>query len=317
MEPRNLFQQAKKDISASTEWERVVQELHVCLEHSIGSGQLRNFEELSKLEKYELMRKAAGQLERTNAFIDLQSKVSATLTQSLVTIPSLVLLDAGDSQLAGDIPSFSVSEYSSSNKLGSVYAARACAYLLQEHSHLKHYLKKCFNHPLPTDLRIMAWRVLFHHDSSTVREEFVLKQKSLSTGGFRGESEGDREIITKCEAILNSSPLFSHLARSPTIVKALKSIMGFWSHHKDSWLSDIDFLLCVPFLHVWQNRLERGRSLTASKEQIQESLIDIAEVYITFMEELKPTADNISMDVSTLCLVSHARQSLVWHVRLH
>ena len=285
MEPPHALQQTKKDITASTEWERVVQDLCTLLEQISGRQQLRNFEGLSKQEQHELTKQAAGQLQRTSTFKDLQSKVSSTLAQP-DTISSLVLLHIDDeSQSAGTRNESLLNPPSS--KLGSEHAVKACAYLLQEHHHLKHYLKKCFNHPLPAELRRAAWKTLLQHASSAVRRA---KPRKYLITRFKEECKEDREISRKCESTLHSSPFFSQLARSSAIMEAMKSIMAFWSCYKDVQPSDTDFLLCIPFLYTWQSKLERedrapGISIR-HVEQMQASLTDIAEVYVNFMEEI-------------------------------
>ena len=176
------------------------------------------------------------------------------------------------------------------SQLGSENAAKTCAYLLQEHHHLKHYrLKKCFNHPLPAELRRAAWKVLLQGDSSAVGQGSSLpKAMSFSVARFKEECKQDREISKKYEATLQSSPFFSQLARSPVLVimEAMKNIMAFWSHHRGGQPSDIDFLLCIPFLYTWQNKLEREAGISVRcTGQMQASLSAVAEVYVSFMEE--------------------------------
>lgn len=283
MESPLVLQQTKEDITASTEWERVVQDLCILLEQISERQKRRNFEGLPKQEQQELMRLAASQLQRTNAFRDLQSKVSVTLAQSDVAIPSLILL-ANDESPPGNESLLN----RPSSKLGSEHAAKACAYLLQEHHHLKHYLRKCFNHPLPAELRRAAWKVLLQGDSSAVIQESSLpKATSLLAASFKEECKEDREISKKCEAALQSSPFLSQLARSPVIMEAMRSIMAFWSHHKGGQPSDNDFLLCIPFLYTWQSKLEKeeGGISVRYTEKMQALLSTLAEVYVSFLEE--------------------------------
>ena len=77
MESPRVLQQAKEDITASTEWESVIQDLCILLaEQTSGRQQLRSFEGLSKQEQHELMRRAASRLQRTSTFRELQSNSS-------------------------------------------------------------------------------------------------------------------------------------------------------------------------------------------------------------------------------------------------
>ena len=259
----------------------MIQDLCILLEQNSGRQQLRSFEGLSKQEQHELMRQAASQLQRTSTFRELQSKVSATLAQ---LIPSLVFIPTNNESWPGNAESLLNRP---SSRLGSDNAAKACAFLLQEHHHLKHYLKKCFNHPLPAELRRAAWKVLLQGDSSAIGQGSSLpKAMSFSVARFKEERKQDREISKKCEATLQSSPFFSQLARSPVIMEAMKNIMAFWSHHRGGRPSDIDFLLCIPFLYTWQNKLEREAGISVRYTgQVQASLSAVAEVYVSFMEE--------------------------------
>ena len=277
--PYYALQQTKSEILASKEWKRVVQDLCIFFAHRTEGGQVENYERLSQQEKYELMRKAARQLQRTSAFRDLQSKVAAVTTQTLVSIPSFAFLNTGNLQHHNDAP-FNPAEHFQSDQLASVNAANACAHLLQEHCHLKHYLKKCFNHPLPAELRITAWKTLLQHPEHSVR------RRNQHFNSFQAESKENKEITERCEVILSSSRF---LTRSPIILKALKSVMAFCSHYKESRPSDTEFLLCIPFLFVWQNSLERENkadAVSGSIDKMKQSLSDIADTYLSFMENI-------------------------------
>lgn len=278
--PLPALRQIKRDITSSMEWERVIQDLCLFLDHLSGKELLGNFESLSKDGKRRLMRRAARQLQQTIAFRDLQTKLSTTLAHSLAAIPPLVFLSTDDdSHLLRS--SLSDAKCTQSDTLVSVNAATVCAYLLQEHCHLKHYLKKCFNYPIPTELRATAWKVLLQNESLGARKEYLM---------FNNLKEKSEEISSKCEAVLGSSRFLSFLARSSIIVNALKNVMVFWSHCKACLPSDGDILLCVPFIYVWRKSLV-GDSKMETTHQMKETLSEVAEVYFSFMDELSHLAN--------------------------
>ena len=291
MDPPHVLQQAKKEITESTEWERVVQELCSLLEQISGRQHL-SFEGLSEQEQHKLMRQAAGQLQRTNTFKDLQTKISSTLALTDV-IPSLVLLQHFDDESQSAwMRNESLILKTPSSKLGSEHTEKACAYLLQEHHHLKHYLKKCFNHPLPAELRRAAWKALLLFDPTAVRRGNLPKSRRFSVTTFKEEVIEDREIIRRCEVTVRSSPFFSRLARSPMIMEAMKSIMASWSRYKgnrqhDSQPSDTEFLLCIPFLYTWQSKLEReeGAPQIGTRPHAEQLQTSLTQVYVSFMED--------------------------------
>ena len=277
--PLSALQQIKRDITSWTEWERVVQDLCLFVDHLSGKG---NFESLSKEGKCRLMRRAARQLQQTIDFRDLKTKLSTTLAHLLVAIPPLVFLSTDDdSHLLGS--SLLDAECSQSDTWVPVNAATTCACLLQEHCHLKHYLKKCFNYPIPAELRATAWKVLIQNESLGARNEYLMFDKC----NFKEKSE---EITSKCEAILGSSRFLSFLTRSSILVNALKSIMVFWSHCKARPPSDADILLCVPFVYVWRKSLV-GESKMETTHQMKETLAEVAEVYVNFMDKLSHLAN--------------------------
>ena len=103
----------------------------------------------------------------------------------------------------------------------------------------------------------------------------------LSFDNFKEKSE---EITSKCEAVLGSSRFLSFPARSSIIVNALKSIMVYWRHWKDRRPSDVDVLLCVPFVYVWRNSLVGDSKIDTADQK--EMLTEVAEVYFNFMDKL-------------------------------
>ena len=289
MEHPQALQGIKREITSSIEWERVVHYVFLLLGQPAERELLTNFEKLPRSEKYDLMRNVAGQLQRTTAFKDLQSTISSTLVQSLVSLPPLVFLSTDSSQFAAG--SFSDIECSPYDRMLPSSAARTCSDLLLEHSHLKHYLKKCFNHPLPAELRAAAWKVLLQHKPLRAGKEYLEK---LSLASFEDKMREDMEVVSQCEVILGSSRFLSSVAKSSTIVDALKDIMVLWSHCKSARLSDTDFLLCLPFLYVWESRLVRVSEME-STDKVKDVLRPVAEIFIHFMDILPHTS---STDVS-------------------
>ena len=287
-QPPRMLEQAKASVTSSTEWHMVLESLRDILEHYLAEVRRQDgiLEEIPKQRLCELMRSAAKELQKTKSFRDLQSKVTASLAQALASLPSLVLLGAGDSA------SLCRPEYTYADTM--INAEQACAYLLQEHCHLKHYLRKCFNHPLPPELRIAAWKALHLRDSAIAEKDLDIKQIIDSSDEVSRKSN---ETARKCVAIVSSSPFLSFMMASPTAMKALKCVVTFWSHCKGGRLSDVDILLCVPLLHVWYGRLEGNAKADieiGSTDHLKTALADVVQVYSSIRAKFPLTASDVT-----------------------
>ena len=287
-QPPRILEQAKASITSSTEWHMVLESLRDILEHYQAEMRRQDgtLEGVPKQRLYELMRRAAKELQKTKSFRHLQSKVTASLAQALASLPSLVLLGAGNST--------SLCRPESTHADTMINAEQACAYLLQEHRHLKHYLRKCFNHPLSPELRIAAWKAFHLRDSTIAKRDLEVKQIIDSSDEVSRES---KETTRKCVAIVSSSPFLSFMMGSPTAMKALKCVVTFWSRCKGGRLSDVDILLCVPLLHIWYGLLEGDAKADieiGSTDHLKTPLADIVQVYSSIRAKFPLTASDVT-----------------------
>lgn len=279
------LQRARKEVLESKEWEELNRELGSRvnqLEYLQGRGKLRTFATLSDQKKLVAIGKATRELEKTRAFSDLRAKVAASVDHHFISVNTQpAALNSADS-LEGP-SSLPVSDTSME------IVSKACSHLLLEWPHLTHHLKESFNHPLPPELRAMAWKIILH--SPAVRKDFLTK--ATSQEGFPEVTPDEKRIARRCEVLLHSNPAFHEIADSTSILRAMKSIILYWNHKSRNTISDTELLLCLPFLYV--GRAELSRMGASDNWNL---IAEFAEQYITFMEILPLTMHSIVEDVS-------------------
>ena len=207
---------AREEVVHSPEWENLNRELLSQiqrLERLEGGDPSAAFSNREKLAAQ--VGKATMALEKTRVYDELQLKVSKSLDRHFSPVESqpavgLFGLSAENvkSTREKDAPARNISE--------------ACRHLLLEWPHLECHLRNCLNHPLPPNLRTVAWDVILRHPS--VRKEFL---DSAAAKGFQevNVTAEEKRIAHRCEILLNSNPVFHEMAASASTVRAMKSII--------------------------------------------------------------------------------------------
>ena len=282
------LQRAREEVVFSTEWEELNRELLTQLQHLEylqGEGQLKNYSSLSNQEKIEAVGKAARALEKTKAFDRFQAKVFHSIDHHFSSVSPRVVGPAGavatHATSQTDIPVDDM--------------VKACTQLLQDWPHLKHHLKKCLNHPLLPQLRTVAWKLILQNPS--VRKHFLGKVHVTAHGGLFELTPEDRRVAHRCEALLNSSPIFADMADSIGILRAMRNAVLYWKLRSDrSIVSDRDLLLCIPFLYVRREELSQQRE--GIGQDNWSMIAEIVEQYVSFMEMLPLAMHSVVVDVS-------------------
>ena len=288
---------SREEVVYSREWEELNRELASQLQHleylQGGGQQFRSFTSLSDREKLAAVGKVTRALEKTRAFNDLQVKVTATLDRHFSSISQQPAVGASSSAegLQSPDPAGSIADVS------ILRVSKACSYLLAEWPHLKRHLKRCFNHPLPSQLRAIAWKLLLPYPA--VQKDFLTK--ALSQGGFPELSSEEKRVARRCEVLLSSDPAFHEMADSVAVLKAMKSITLYWSARSGSVVPDTALILCIPFLYVRREELSQWRSEGSGRTDNNWALVaEIAEPFVSFMEMLPLTMHSVTEDVSTI-----------------
>ena len=284
---------AREEVVHSPEWENLNRELLSQiqrLERLEGGDPSAAFSNREKLAAQ--VGKATMALEKTRVYDELQLKVSKSLDRHFSPVESqpavgLFGLSAENvkSTREKDAPTRNISE--------------ACRHLLLEWPHLECHLRNCLNHPLPPNLRTVAWEVILRHPS--VRKEFL---DSAAAKGFQevNVTAEEKRVAHRCEILLNSNPVFHEMAASAPTVRAMKSIILFWSQKAGTqkMITDTDLLVCIPFLYVWREELSSwsGAESGMGRAQNWTVVAKMAEQYVSFMEMLPLTMHSVILDVS-------------------
>ena len=283
------LRKVREDVMASRSWSRLQRELLSQLRQSAGEergGQLGSFASLSPSEKLAAVGRAMEAVGETSAYARLQTQVASAVDRHfgpLVFQPS---------QIPQDISTTSTVD--SPQPAPPSPLAEACSQLLQSSPHLKHSLKYALNHPLPPQLRPSAWRALLHRPK--IQGDFLAACKELEP---RGKTEMD--IARRCRATLEQNEVFKDLARSSACLRALQMVTLYWSQRSSEReaLLDSELLLCLPFVHVWREELERQ---VVGEEEEEEGLLLLAEIaaeYVHFMEMLPSSISTSAVSYCT------------------
>ena len=284
---------AREEVVHSPEWENLNRELLSQiqrLERLEGGEPSVAFSNREKLAAQ--VGKATRALEKTRVYDELQLKVSKSLDRHFSPV---------DSQPAVGLFGLSAENVKSTREKDAPMRniSEACCHLLLEWPHLECHLRNCLNHPLPPNLRTVAWEVILRHPS--VRKEFL---DSAAAKGFQevNVTAEEKRVAHRCEILLNSNPVFHEMAASAPTVRAMKSIILFWSQKAGTqkMITDTDLLVCIPFLYVWREELSSwsGAESGMGRAQNWTVVAKMAEQYVSFMEMLPLTMHSVILDVS-------------------
>ena len=288
-----VLQQARETLLCSQEWEDLNRELlsqlqH--LEHLHGEGKPRSFSNLTDVEKVRVVGMAAGLLEKTKAFSELQAKVSTTVSEQMSPVSTRPAL-ARPSGSADGLDS--TAQVPSSSELPVKKVSRACSHLLLEGPYLVHHLKKCFNRPFPPGLRAVAWRVLLQHVQPTVKNDFLATIDHQV--GYVATTPEETRISHRCSETLSSNPVYRDVANSPAVLRAMTNIMLYWSRRSGSTVSDAELAVCIPFLYV--RREELSEQFGKAQDDGLSTISEIATQCVRFMKMLPLTMHSVATEV--------------------
>ena len=275
---------AKEDILLSREWVEIKQEIQ----------RQQNILQQSHTAKGSFF--DSIQIQSTAAYKRLQAKVSYSLAENFMSFSKY-----SQHPLASSVGTQFETAASRQTLLdeSSLHIRKACAHLLEDTPHLKHHLKKHFNHPLPREFRPTAWKVLLQN------KRLVAK---AGTESYLHRHKDETGISQKCEAVLKSSRAFTPVAHSTVLQKAMQEAVAHWNFQKRSeeavHVTVRDLLLCIPFLYVWKEKLQASSSAKvdskATFQCTQDVVAEVTDVYCCFMENLPHTMDSYKSSVSLI-----------------
>lgn len=274
------LRKVREEITESRTWSKLQQELLTQIHHLedlVGEGQPRTFSSLSTRDKLAAVDKAVKELGSTQVYAKLQAEITTAVDKHF----SPLVFRPLDPQ------------HTTTHRIANSVKrplAEACSTLLHESPHLKHSLKNALNHPLHPKLRLSAWKLLLQYPS--VQKDFLVTGKQM-----RPANAEERDIPQRCKSILTCNVALKHIAESDTALLAMQSIMLYWKRRTSSSnVLDSEFLLCVPFIHVWMKELDKY--VKDGKGEGWLLFAEIAGEYVKFMEMLPPSIGSTASGVS-------------------
>lgn len=165
------------------------------------------------------------------------------------------------------------------NKRNQDQALEAAILLLQRRPTLKSHLKVFINVPFPLPLRKMAWGVFLQSNEPIKKECMSLLQDD---GKTKREFEvEDQELFKACTRILQSDKL-TEFKKKSNLVLEFYFVLNFWKVKTKNDMTMCDFLICLPFLHLFKDELMTSTS-SDNKTTNWPVVATVAEMYFTFM----------------------------------
>lgn len=292
----DCLNRARRELVACSEWTELNKQLRLLLNDIHSPLDINSV----------AMKEISSKVKETDVYRELQIKISSCLTRHFVPgmqeshppVRHQRKMSTGmrKSFPPGSSPrAFILNDRTEMNHSISV----ACAHLLHNNPRLKHFIKNCLNHPLGNDLRKTAWSMLLQGRSNTPTVKRVIRhnlEKLLSL-------KADRRVVgQKLDRILASAPTLSSVAKSHVAVETIKTVTLYWKQENGDLILDRDLFLCIPFVSVWSEALEQGASHRQladghAREVGEEAIVEIAEVYTSFMKILPLTMSGMETEV--------------------
>ena len=263
----DLLEFCKGEIANSNQWKTFSQHLFVHIRQHLNASNVMLFTDLSEQERLHVTMQASELIKVSNngVFQDMLSVVSGTLDKR-------------------------VNEYTSLHKgnrtrnevLMEILASLSSRLLLKWPTH-KHLLLQCFNRILPPVLRTSMWQLMLQNKQ--VFHSFVTKATEVESQDPRSSGYHDYQ---QCQQLIGSNRRFSALLENRLCLQVMKDVLTFWRLQCGiEYLSQLDVLLCIPFVYVRLRELEIiGERNKPNMELFTGS---VCEQYVSFMTQRPPT----------------------------
>ncbi|CAI5794730.1 Hypothetical predicted protein [Podarcis lilfordi] len=265
-------------IENSQEWEDFILTLSDAVQQQMVESHINALQDLSEAAKGFVLEKAVSAIQGGDAYKALMSQVSGCLEEQIYCQIAREIQD-GDRRVKNK-PALLLS-----------HLKDGVMTLLEERPELRGRLCSLFNQPLPADLRHLTWKLYL---SNTKARLGYLSHLAAN----RATSQKDREISLRCQALLDSEPMFQSLKNHKVATQCLRNVLSYY--HKlqgtSTPLRDQDYFLPVPLLQVI---LDLGSS-TSSVESVSALLV---EEFMS-LKKLHPQLVRLSVSVQDAARVS-------------
>ncbi|XP_039612484.1 uncharacterized protein LOC120531285 [Polypterus senegalus] len=262
---------SKESVENSQEWKVFTAELFEAVQQQLNESHVNLFTDLTEAEKTLFLERAAKTIRRGNAYKEMMSLIRSSLESQLCAYVGKQL-EEGSSGISSNSVYF------------QTHVREGMIYLLQKWPDMKNKLHIMFNHPLPSEIRRTVWK-LFLTNTKT-RMEYLTR-----VSANKAKSVIERDIATKCKALLTSEETLRPLNDIQLAVTVMKNVLSYYhrlQHMKQS-LTDAEYFLLIPLIQAAID----GISPSTSAEAVTTALV---EAYITFLESRPKYMQSVSQE---------------------
>ncbi|XP_018413129.1 PREDICTED: uncharacterized protein LOC108787928 [Nanorana parkeri] len=254
------LEKTRLQIQNQQEWKEFTEKLYDAVLQQMNENNIRFFNDLSESEKIFVLEKAAKALHSGVTYNKLTGHISSCLEENIY---SYVALEQQD----GSIPR-------SQSDLVASHIQDGLVSILEKRPTLKVKLHVLFNQPIPTALRVLAWKLQL---SNTKARMEYLTQVSLN----KTRSVLEREIALHCDDLLSNEQTLQHLKDNKNTGRCMRNVMSYYHKRSKVSLLKEDYPLLVPLVQV----VLASSYPSTSLESMTTLLV---EQYIAFMDS-RPT----------------------------
>lgn len=273
----DLLEFCKREIANSNQWKVFSQQLFIHIRQHLNASNVMFFTDLSEQERLHVTMQASELIKTSDngIFQEMLDVVSSTMDKRINEHTSLHKGNRSRNDFLMDILAWLSSQ------------------LLMKWPTHKHLLLQCFNRTLPAVLRTTMWQLMLQNRQ--VYHNFVAKATGVAS---QDPNSSGYHVYQQCQQLIGSNQTFRVLIETSLCLQVMKDVLTFWRLQcGKEYLSQLDILLCIPFVYVRLRELEMIKERNKLMEQFTGL---VCEQYVSFMTQRPPTMMDERLSVGTL-----------------
>ncbi|KAI1893539.1 hypothetical protein AGOR_G00124770 [Albula goreensis] len=262
---------AREEIETSKDWKCFTTELSEIMQQQLAENFTGMLSDLSETEKALLVERAAKAVHARGSGTDTIAHISSILEDVL---SCLVAVEMSERHVV-----------SQKTDLIQSHVRNGMVSLLNKWPDMKSKLSILFNHPLPKEIREVAWKLYL--SNSKARMDYL-----MAVSVNNAKSRRDLDVCLQCDSLLAKGFVFHTLSNNGLAVSVLKRVLSYYhsiQHHNGS-LPESDCLLLVPLLEVALSRSTSSASLDSLATQLVEQYLSFMDSWPAVVKSRKPGA---------------------------
>ncbi|KAJ8368353.1 hypothetical protein SKAU_G00083810 [Synaphobranchus kaupii] len=238
------------------------------MRQQLAESSVNVFSDLCETEKALLVERAAKAAHADRSHVDVVAHISSVLEDALSCHVATELKERHTVSPKTDL-------FQSHVQDGMVS-------LLNKWPDMKSKLTILFNHPLPMEIREVAWQLYLSNIKA--RMDYL-----MAVSVNKDKSRRDLDICLQCDSHFATGPMFHNLSNSELAIKVMKKVLSYYHRiqHLKSVLPESDCLLLVPLLQV-------ALACSTTPTSLDSVAALLVEQFLTFMNSrpvvMKPEA---------------------------